>query len=115
MSGKKPVSYLTRIAVLTAAGARLCGGAPAVINASDQWISENDGRAIIYVRRNGDTNSRVSVSYSTADATARAGVDYVATSGTLVFAAGEVSKNFTVPIIDNGLLNGTRSVQLNLT
>jgi hypothetical protein len=71
-------------------------------------VSESDGRAVVEVRRSGDTNAVVSVSYSTTDETARVGVDYMATSGTLVFAAGEVVKTFDVPIIDNGLVDGTR-------
>ena len=43
----------------------------------------------------------VSVNYATADATAMAGVDYVATSGTLAFAPGETTKIITVEVIGN--------------
>lgn len=41
----------------------------------------------------------VRVDFSTADGTGQAGQDYVATSGTLVFAPGETSKTVRVPII----------------
>ena len=41
----------------------------------------------------------LTVNYATADRTAGAGWDYVATSGTLVFAPGETSKSFVVPVI----------------
>ena len=43
----------------------------------------------------------VSVDYATADGSARAGADYVATSGTLTFAPGERSKTIPVAILDD--------------
>jgi hypothetical protein len=47
------------------------------------------------------TPLRVSVAYATADGTATAGSDYTATSGTLVFAPGEVSKEVAVPVFED--------------
>ena len=41
----------------------------------------------------------VTVKYSTEDGSAKAGVDYVATKGSLTFDPGEVAKWITVPII----------------
>ena len=41
----------------------------------------------------------VTVNFATADSTAVAGADYVATSGTLTFAPGETSKTVTVQVI----------------
>ena len=43
----------------------------------------------------------VTVNYSTADITAVAGVDYVATAGTVTFAPGETSAVITVEVIGN--------------
>jgi len=42
----------------------------------------------------------VMVNFNTADGTAIAGLDYVATSGTLTFARGETTKTITVDVLD---------------
>jgi Calx-beta domain len=53
--------------------------------------------------------STVTVNYATADATATAGSDYVAQSGTLTFTAGQISKTIAV------VVNGDTSVEPNET
>jgi hypothetical protein len=50
----------------------------------------------------------VTVAYSTADVTAIAGIDYVATSGTVTFNPGETAKTITIPIIGSNVSKGTR-------
>src|SRR6185295_12432428 len=45
------------------------------------------------------SESRVTVQYATTNGSAQAGTDYMATSGTLTFAAGETSKPIVVPIL----------------
>jgi len=59
----------------------------------------------------------VTVDYSTADLlnNAVAGVDYIATSGTLTFAPGETSKTVTVTVIGDVLEEYTEQVYLNLS
>lgn len=56
----------------------------------------------------------VSVSYATSDLTAMAGSDYQASSGVLVFAAGEVSKTLDVAIKTDGLAEADETFQLRL-
>lgn len=65
------------------------------------------------VSRSGDVSAAASVNYFTQDGLAKAGVDYVAQSGQLLFAAGESSKTVTVQLLShatNG--NAEFSVQL---
>ncbi len=78
-------------------------------------VLANGGQATISVKRSGHTNTVVSVGYLTVDGTAKAGVHYTATQGTLDFAAGETWKTFTVPILNSGLAQGDLSVGLQLT
>ena len=57
----------------------------------------------------------VSVKYATSDGTATAGLDYVATSGTMTFAPGELSKTFQIPIIDDALAEDPETINLTLS
>jgi hypothetical protein len=61
------------------------------------------------------TPSAVSVNYSTADGTAKAGSDYLASAGTLVFAAGETSKTITVQVKGDRIDELDESFFVNLT
>ena len=57
----------------------------------------------------------VSVDYATEDGTAAAGADYTATSGTLVFAAGETAKTVSVPVLDDAVDEGKEVMRLLLS
>jgi hypothetical protein len=78
-------------------------------------VSENAGVATITVTRTNGTVGGTTVNYATSNGTASAGVDYVAASGTLTFAAGETSKTFTVTILDDTLIEGNETVNLTLS
>jgi uncharacterized repeat protein (TIGR01451 family) len=78
-------------------------------------INENGGAATITVVRSGYVSNLLSVTYSTANGTAQAGVNYQATSGVLVFTNGDTVKTFTIPVIDNGIVEGDKTVLINLT
>jgi hypothetical protein len=54
----------------------------------------------------------VMVSFATADGTAIAGADYVATAGTLTFAPGETTKTITVEVLDTTSADKSFSVHL---
>ena len=87
-------------------------------------VAENvgGGNATITVTRTGATDSSVNVNYTTvvAGSTATAGtcgnpgVDYVATSGTLTFAANDASETFTIPICNDTTYEAVETVNLEL-
>ncbi len=57
----------------------------------------------------------VSVDYATADGAAKAGADYTAASGTLVFAPGETAKTVSVAILDDAVDEGKETFVLRLS
>jgi uncharacterized delta-60 repeat protein len=56
----------------------------------------------------------LSVQFATSDGTAVAGVDYLATSGKLVFTNGNGTNTFNVPILNNGSVVGDHSFNVRL-
>jgi hypothetical protein len=77
-------------------------------------VAENAGSVTITVTRSGSTSGTVTADFSTTDGTATAGADYTAASGTLTFADGQTSKQFTVFVLTDSLVEGEESVALNL-
>ena len=71
-------------------------------------------QALINVYRTGYTDSVMSVNFATADGTAAAGSDYVATNGVLVFTNGVTNLTFTVPVVNHVGVQPPRTVQLSL-
>jgi poly(3-hydroxybutyrate) depolymerase len=82
---------------------------------SSYSVNEAAGAVTLTVQRQGDTNNAVSVDYATADGTATAGLRYTAVAGTLPFGAGETSKAFAVPILNNGFADGTKTFRVILS
>jgi len=83
---------------------------------SHEWVRlEADGTVTLAVQRLNDATTAVSVDYATADGTASNGLKYTATNGTLTFAAGETDKTLVVPILNEGLVEGTESFQVILS
>jgi hypothetical protein len=73
-------------------------------------VNENAGRVDIAVSVTRNTslgnNEVIQVDYDTTDGTARAGIDYTRTAGTLTFTAGVQSLTVSVPIINRTGDNG---------
>ena len=76
--------------------------------------SENTGGVSVTVERIGDTSGTITVDYFTSPGTATAGVDYLEQSGTLSFAPRESAKIIAVPILDNALVDGDKTIVINL-
>ncbi|MBI3417070.1 MAG: hypothetical protein HY043_17395, partial [Verrucomicrobia bacterium] len=68
------------------------------------WVHEPEGAVQLTVMRGNDVQlDAFTVDYTTTNGTATAGSDYTETKGTLAFAPGEMSKSFTVPILNDGV------------
>ena len=67
---------------------------------ADYYVTENGGEFVVSVTRRDGLSETVSVDYEVVDGSAKAGEDYVPTSGTLHFEAGQPSATFTVGILD---------------
>ena len=65
--------------------------------------------------RIGDASAPASVDYASADGTARERSDYLATFGTLRFAAGETSKTISVFIVDDSFGEGPKTFNVTLS
>lgn len=100
--------------------ARLVGGANFGFGAFDFasaafTVGEEGTNALITVARSGGTSNSVGVFFSTANGTGTEGSDYTTNSGTLVFAPGVTHLTFNVPVSDNLLVDGNRTVNLALS
>lgn len=73
-------------------------------------VSESSDSVTLSVSRTGGAAGAVSVNYTTADGSATAGSDYLATSGTLTWAAGDLTnKTITVPIFTDAIAEPTET------
>ncbi len=73
------------------------------LSASSYVVNETAGSTTITVIRTAGAGGTVSVNYSATDGTALGGQNYIATNGTLTFAAGQLSASFDVPILNDGV------------
>jgi subtilisin family serine protease len=71
------------------------------IHATGQVIPESDAAIVLRfaVNLSGPSSQTVTVNYATADLTATAGTDYLATSGALTFAPGETRKLIAITLL----------------
>ncbi|RIV97478.1 cellulase family glycosylhydrolase, partial [Azospirillum brasilense] len=71
--------------------------------------------AVFTVKLSQAYNQTVTVDYATADGTAKAGSDYLATSGKLTFAAGETTKTVAVKVLSDDVTEGVETFNLKLS
>ena len=97
-------------------GAASKGAALRVATAEAQEGAVDADNALSFVVTLSPTSSKpVTVRYATEDGTAKAGTDYSATSGELVFAPGERSKTVVVPLTGNDCHDLDRALSLVLS
>lgn len=91
---------------------------PPGLSVSDESIAEgNSGTTNLNfdVTIAPPSTKTVTVQYSTSDIKAKAGIDYIPTSGSLTFAPGETLKTVSVPIIGDTIIEGNDTFFVNLT
>ncbi len=84
-------------------------------NATNYAVNEGAGSAVIEVTRIGSGLGATTVNYATSDGTASNRTDYITSSGTLQFAAGDTIRAFTVPIVDDLYVEGNEILNLTLS
>jgi hypothetical protein len=77
-------------------------------------VGEGARQATITVNRTGGRAADVTVDFDVTDGTAKAGVDFAPTSGTLTFGLEETSQTFVVPLMRNDLSEPARTALLRL-
>ena len=84
-------------------------------SAGSYSVEEKDRSAVITVVRTSSSSGEIRVDYGTVNGTASAGADYEGISGTLTFHDGEVSKTFSVSILDDSVAEEEKTVKLSLS
>jgi len=84
-------------------------------SAGTYTVSESGVSKIITVSLSRAATTPVLVGYTTSNGTAIARQDYTLTSGTLLFAPGERTKTFTIPIINDTTVESTETVNMTLS
>ena len=78
-------------------------------------VREGETNAFITIVRSGDYRKTASVDYKTQEGTAACNVNFQATGGTLVFAAGESFKTINVPILRDQPVESVKKFEVQLT
>ena len=97
-----------------------------VFSSSGYSVSEGAGSVLLTVNRSGNTSGQASVNYTTNDSAgltncnvfngvASPRCDYAVSIGTINFAAGETSKSFSIPLVDDSYAEGNESFSATLS
>lgn len=78
-------------------------------------VTEDAAIATLSVRRFNNLDLAITVDYTTTDGTAKAGLDYTAASGSINFAPWQTNQVLTVPILNDGLVEGIESLSVLLS
>ncbi|MEA2240119.1 MAG: hypothetical protein QOC81_4843 [Thermoanaerobaculia bacterium] len=87
----------------------------ATVSISDASVSESAGTVTVRLNASKRSNKPVSVTYATSDASAVAGSDYTARSGTITFDQSTTVQTISIPILNDTIAEGTKSFVFTLT
>ena len=89
---------------------------PVTVSVADARAREGEDETIDFaVSLSRAASGAVSVTWATADGSARAGSDYTRASGKLRFAPGETEKTISVPVLDDAHDEGAETMRLRLS
>ena len=88
---------------------------PVEISIADAEATEGEDRLMRFRLSLNHIAKDVTVDYATADGTATAGVDYTATSGSVVLRKGTINKEITVPILSDSVEDDGETFTLTLS
>ena len=97
---------------------RLAAPAAPTLAIGDAAVTEGNAgttNAVFNVVLSAASTQTTTVNFATADGTATAGSDYTATGGTLTFAPGTTSRQITVPVLGDTLVEPTEAFSVNLS
>jgi len=84
-------------------------------SAASYTVAENASAATITVSRSAGSFGTVTTNFTSSDGTATSGADYTPTTGVLLFGDGEISKTFSVSIIDDAADEPDETIVLTLS
>ncbi len=85
-----------------------------IVYLSSPTAGEGDGFADVQISLSAPSAQQVSVRWNMSNGTATAGGDYDYTTGTVVFAPGEVLKTLRIPLVQDTTLESTQSFYVTL-
>jgi uncharacterized protein DUF4394/Calx-beta domain-containing protein len=117
LPGTAPVGATTSLGTIdaaTVASMTVLQGGSVRVDGPSTRVSEAVAQAVVHLERIGETLAPIQLTYETADRSALSGLDYVATDGILNFAAGERSRDITIPLLGDSEFEGAEVFDLNL-
>ncbi|HEU4833220.1 MAG TPA: NF038122 family metalloprotease, partial [Pyrinomonadaceae bacterium] len=103
-----------------------CAPSFVLFNQANYSVNESANSLTVDVTRTGSIGAAATVNYATSDTagltnctvvngTASERCDYGSTAGTLRFGPGETTKSFTIPIVNDGLVEGNETFSIALS
>ncbi len=122
------IAVVLAVAVAIGVFARPVRGLPAVLSggstvqsqaepafaSSSVTVSGNQNEAVVLVQLPAPAPHPVTVNYTTGDGSAKAGVDYVAASGTVTFPAGSRAQEIRVQLLNNKAAKSVQTLSVSL-